>query len=159
MGTMAARTGTGNQKAALDTTLGKIAAYIPSEILALYLFMWGVANPSSTDKATPWALFWVSMGALVVYVVLNHALDRKDIKTLNLTRARDKQLPLPQKKRTLAVLVMAAAAFIAYAAALPQAPFLQVNSNANTIGAIAAAVLAVFLPMFGRLVGVTAEKK
>lgn len=160
MSTMAARSGAGkgNAKAALDTTLGKIAAFIPSEILALYLFMWGVANPAATDRRTPWALFWASLGALVAYVVLNHMLDRKSVAESNEKIAdRAKRAQGPTATKTGWVLLMAAVAFTAYAASLPQTPFLDVNSNANTIGAIVAAGLAIFLPMIGKLVGVSPD--
>jgi hypothetical protein len=130
----------------LDSALAKIAAYIPSEVIATYLAVLGIWQPDS--KAERWACFGVNSGLLAALCVLGWALQRQ-------------AAPTPAKRPTLQhlfwVFIIAAVAFVTYAMAVPGSAFTSVWSDATKFGGIAALLLAAVLPSFGKLVGVDPE--
>ena len=139
---------TPEKPSAVDT----IATYIPSEILAVYVMMLGTIRPEPADRYTQWILFWVAVALLAFHISLTYALESRR-KTIS-AEGEIKN----GKKKSAAVFLMAFVAFAAYVATLPDNPFLQWHPNANAFGAVAAGILAVFLPMLGQLFD-TKEKK
>lgn len=130
-----------------DTAIGRIATFIPSEILALYATMYGTIRPTSEDQQTQWTLFSIAVALLALHVWLTWLLEYKKTETR------------PARGRSWTVFLMALLAFSAYAATLPDNPFLHLNPNATAYGAVAAGILAVFLPMVGDFFGISNKPK
>lgn len=119
-------------QAALET----IAAYIPSEALAVYIAAIGVLQPASSVER--W--FWLGIGllAVLVFAVLG---------------ALDREVRLPTDKLVI-VIVLGVISFLAYAGALPDSPFLQFDVRATAVAGIVALALSLGLPRLARIVGV-----
>lgn len=137
---------TPEKPSAVDT----IATYIPSEILAVYVMMLGTIRPEPADRYTQWILFWVAVALLAFHITLTYILESRKSPGDKIEHG---------KTRSVAVFVMAVAAFTAYVATLPDNPFLQWHSNASAFGAVAAGILAVFLPMLGQLFALKKDPK
>jgi hypothetical protein len=119
-----------------QASLEAIAAYIPSEAIALYLAALGAFQPSSLTSKVFWLV--VGLGFVAGLVVLG-ALDRK-------TR--------PPRDKTLIVIGIGLVSFTVYAAAIPGSPFLELHPQATIAAGFIALVMATFLPRIAGLLGV-----
>ena len=127
---------TQNEDAASSTrerSLAKTADYIPSDVLATYLAMWGLISPNSTV-----AKLVVCCAALlaVVLPLLNWAVSQR------LSSAGSR----PALSKQLWVIAMGLVAFTAYAMTMPNSIFAEWFDAAPMTGGLAAIVLAVLLP-------------
>lgn len=152
MTTMASRTNTEkpNDKAALDTQMGTIAAYIPSEILAAYTTALGVTATLSSRIEVKWLLYGGTLVVMLIFVVLRYANERKEAQRV---RETEPTTPLPDGVKQFWVVVLAAVSFTAYVMALPGSPF--GGDEVNIGGGLAVIVLALLMPQIGKLVGVS----
>lgn len=131
----------------LQSALRLLAAYIPSEPLAVYIAVLGLLNPS--PAATGQDVMIVRLICLLIGLVVAVSLPFVTFKGGNLTRRE-------QRKRQAVVAVMAAVAFVVYAAAMPSFFF---STTILTIGfsqwaAVVAILVALFLPLVARRLGV-----
>ena len=131
----------------LQSALRLLAAYIPSEALAVYIAVLGLLNPS--PAATGQDVMIVRLVCLVIGLVVAVSLPFVTFKGGNLTRRE-------QRKRQAIVAVMAAVAFVVYAATMPS---FFLSATILTIGwsqwaAVVAILVALFLPQVARRLGV-----
>lgn len=136
-------TGASTPDPRLTGTLSKIAAYIPSEVIATYLALVGIINP--TTRTSKWACFGVAVGLLVALCYLGWELQRR-----NATTAAAK----PTARHLIAVLALALISFVTYGMAIPGSAFDTLWAQATVYGGCAALVLSALLPSIGQLVGV-----
>jgi len=139
-GAGAAATGGGQ---AVDTTLNVLFGYIPTEILTLYIAV--LAAIQQTNKATPWAAFWSFLIATPLVVWLVYAAK---------IRALQKPLPFQFRAWPLWEMVAATVAYLAWALALPNTPFVEYpwySSGLAGVSVLAATtVLGLLGPFFQR---------
>ncbi len=131
----------------LQSALRLLAAYIPSEALAVYIAVLGLLNPS--PAATGQDVMIVRLICLLIGLVVAVSLPFVTFKGGSLTRRE-------QRKRQAIVAVMAAVAFVVYAATMPS---FFLNATILTIGwsqwaAVVAILVALFLPQVARRLGV-----
>ncbi len=131
----------------LQSALRLLAAYIPSEALAVYIAVLGLLNPSS--EATGQDVMIVRLICLVIGLVVAVSLPFVTFKGGNLTRRE-------QRRRQAIVAVLAAIAFVVYAATMPS---FFLSATILTIAfsqwaAVAAILVALFLPQVARRLGV-----
>jgi len=119
-----------------QASLDAIAAYIPSEALAVYIAAIGAFQPASTDAR--WLWFGIGIVLVLAFGALS-ALDRQ-------TR--------PGMQMFAIVMVLAVVSFATYAGALPGSPFLAFHPQATVASGIVALALSFALPRVARIVGV-----
>ncbi|MFY0572625.1 hypothetical protein ACN28E_53585 [Archangium lansingense] len=123
--------------------------WIPSEALGSYIALVGVVAPE-TDGGR-WALFVIGAALVSVFLLLNVALANKQGAAE--WRAQKKQGDPPKLAgwRLFGVLVVSLASFVAWACALPDTPFLTLNSDATQWGGGVAVVWSLLLPKVAEL--------
>jgi hypothetical protein len=114
---------------ALSDALAKVTAYIPTEVLAIYVPALGIANTSR--YLWLWIIFGISAFLVLVFVWLHN--DARRVR-------------VHRRRRFALVVLFALVPFVAYAAAIPDTPFKQITSAAPRVGGIAVLILAVLLP-------------
>jgi len=124
----------------ISDTAGKIVAFIPADVVSVYVAGLGIFQPQS--QLSRWLVFFVCL-ALVPFFAL-----------LGGSNPPGPAGPVTAKARAFVTLA-GAVAFVAWCAALPESPFLAVLPEANRIGAFAAVVLTGVLPVIGARLGVT----
>jgi hypothetical protein len=109
----------------------KISAFIPSEVLGIYVAGLGILSPESdTGK---WWIFGICLTLVPVFMVLDY-LERRKRSSLKLGA-----------RIGVTLLIFATLAFVAWAAALPGTPFLSLSPRGTTIGGWAVVILAAFM--------------
>ena len=131
------------------TATEKIAAFIPSEAIGFYVAGFGIFSPGT--QSGKWVLFFVSLGFLALVMSLNYLLEKK--------RAKSKSTPAPTMTQVLTLLAFAVVAFAAWAAAMPDTPFLTFGANATAVGGWAVIGLAVIMYKVAELVDVAPVKR
>jgi hypothetical protein len=128
-----------------DSYADRLAAFIPSEVVAIYIAMIGLfPSESSTVR---WSLFAVGLVLVPLFSWLNFTARRRRIDP-----------PLPARPRVFIPLVLlAAVAYVGWAAALPSTPFLDFTDEATRIGAAAVLILSFVLPRVADLLGLTPD--
>ena len=131
----------------LQSALRLLAAYIPSEALAVYIAVLGLLNPS--PAATGLDVMLVRLICLVIGVIVAVSLPFVTFKGGNLTRRE-------QRRRQTIVAALAAVAFVVYAATMPS---FFLSATILTIAfsqwaAVLAILVALFLPQVARRLGV-----
>lgn len=125
--------GTSAQNALTDA-LAKVTAYIPTEVLAIYVPALGIANTSR--YLWLWIIFGISSFLVLVFVWLNN---------------RSRRLRAHRKRRLTLLMLFALIPFVAYACAIPDTPFKQITSAAPRVGGIAVLILAGLLPRLAKV--------
>ncbi len=115
----AASGGASVTKKTVATEMERIAAFIPSEVIGIYVAGFGILSPES--KSGKWSIFGISLALIPVFVLLNYLEQRKHANPEQ--RASLKSL----SKTSLIVTVFGMVAFVAWAAALPGTPFLSLS--------------------------------
>lgn len=133
-----------NGKPTVSSQLGVIAAYIPSEVLAVYTTALGLTATVAEDRWVKWALYIGTLVVMVLFIALRWANARKQPGAT--TGGGGAQVW---------VAILAGVAFTAYVMALPGSPFGE--GGINIAGGLLVIVLALLLPLVGKLVGVTPE--
>jgi len=131
-----------------ETALEKITAFIPTEVIGIYVAGLGIL--SGTDETAPgdgtgvgWALFAFCLLVVPLLVAINVQLRNRASGTEGTVGPR----------KALLLCVFGAVAFIAWTAALPETPFVDLHAYANRIGAFAVVVLGVLMPGVAQLLG------
>ena len=127
----------------LQSALRLVAAYIPSEAIAIYIAVLGLLNPSPT--ATSQDVTIVRLICFVIGLLVAASLPFVTFKGGNLTRRE-------QRRRQLVVSGLAIVAFAVYAATMPS---FFVATTILTIGfsqwaAVLAILIALFLPILAK---------
>jgi hypothetical protein len=117
-----------------ERSLAKTADYIPSDVLATYLAMWGLISPNSTTAKL--VVFCCAAALAIVLPLLNWAVSQR------LSSAGRR----PALSKQLWVIAMGLVAFTAYAMTMPNSIFAEWFDAAPMTGGLAAIVLAVLLP-------------
>jgi hypothetical protein len=131
-------------KKAVESAMEKISAFIPSEIIGIYVAGFGILSPES--DAGKWWIFGVCFALIPVLIWLNYLGHKK--------RA-DATLTV---KITIVLLVFAMIAFVAWAAALPGTPFLTFSARATAFGGWAVIILAVIMYRVADLLDIVPKK-
>jgi hypothetical protein len=129
------------QSTDVPDALKVVAAYVPSEVLAIYVSAVGMFYPS--NPSTKWILFTLASVLIPVIIAISAAAGKTNTTPSRVT-------PMMQAK--LAALGMLA--FAAWAAAMPDGPFVVMGSEATKVGAVAVLVLAALLPGLAKILGV-----
>jgi ABC-type Co2+ transport system permease subunit len=130
----------------LQSALRLVAAYIPSEAIAIYIAVLGLLNPSVT--ATSQDVLIVRLICFLIGLIVAVSLPFVTFKGGSLTRRE-------QRRRQVIVAALAAVAFAVYAAAMPS---FFISGAILTIGfsqwaAVLAILVALFLPIVARRAG------
>jgi hypothetical protein len=137
-------------KRTVDTAMEKIAAFIPSEVIAIYVAGFGILSPQSNSGK--WSMFGVSLVLIPVFVLLNYLQQRKHAGT-------DQGARLKSLRRTSVIVTLfAIVAFVAWAAALPGTPFLSVTPRATAYGGFCVVILALIMYRLADLLDVVPKK-
>jgi len=131
---------TGVAKKSVESALEKITAFIPSEVIGLYVS--GVAIFSPQEAQTKWGIFFICLALIPAFMSLDYMLRKK------------RQAPIANRKTNAVLFIFAGAAFTAWAAALPDTPFLSFSSRASQIGGWAVILLAAFMYKVAELLDV-----
>jgi hypothetical protein len=115
-------------KPTIDSAMEKITAFIPSEIIGIYIAGFGILAPVTTEGK--WWIFGICVALIPLFMLLNYLRNRK------------RQLPVPGRGRSLVLVVCALVAFTAWASAMPNTPFLAITPLATQIGGFAVLVVA-----------------
>jgi hypothetical protein len=134
------RGGEPEHEKSLESMTAKVTAFIPSEINGIYVAGFGILSPDS--ELMKWLIFAICLALIPLLLWLNY-LDHKKRSAATLS-----------VKITLALLIFALVAFVAWAAALPGTPFLALHAHATAFGGFAIVILAVFLPQIAGLLGI-----
>lgn len=127
----------------LQSALRLVAAYIPSEAIAVYIAVLGLLNP--TSAATSQEVVTIRFIVFLVGLLVAVSLAFVTFKGGNLTKRE-------QRRRQAVVAGLGAVAFAVYAAAMPSFFF---SGTILTVGfskwaAVAAILMALFLPIVAR---------
>jgi hypothetical protein len=127
----------------LQSALRLLAAYVPSEAIAIYIAVLGLLNP--TTEASSQAVTIIRATCFAIGLIVPISLPFVTFKGGNLTRHE-------QRRRQVIVAALAAVSFAVYAATMPSFFF---SATILTIGfshwmAVVAILMALFLPMVAR---------
>jgi hypothetical protein len=114
----------GNWGKSLDSAMERIVAFVPSEVIGIYVVGLGILSPES--NAGKWWIFVISLLLIPVFMLLNYLGKKK-------SASPSETVTLP-KKTTAVLFFFALVAFTAWAAALPATPFLSINRHATAAG-------------------------
>ena len=123
------------------STLGAIAAYIPTEVLTVYVA--AVAALAGSDVSVLWAAFWLFLIATPIVVWLTYA-----------GKVRQATGTLPASVSQWPKWEMAAAtiAYVAWAFALPETPFAGLSFYSAAVGAVVVLVATTLIGLVAPVV-------
>ena len=124
----------------VTSALDQMVAYVPSEVIGIYIAGVGIIGPSGRAK---WGLLWLSLALIPLFIWLADRMERQS----------DANAPKAFAKLAW-VCLLATFAFVAWSAALPETPFLDFSANATRLGSFAAMVLAALMPKIAAAVGI-----
>jgi hypothetical protein len=128
---------------ALESPIQKITAFIPSEIIGIYVAGFGILSPESA--VGKWWSFGICLALIPVFTFLSYLEQLKyggEVKHTTI----------------LIVFAFAAIAFVAWAAALPGTPFLAITPNATRIGGFSVVILAAVMYKTANLIGIAPKQ-
>ncbi len=131
----------------LQSALRLVAAYVPSEAIAMYIAVLGLLNPPSS--ATSQDVTIIRIICFVIGLLVAISLPFATFKGGNLTKRE-------QRRRQIVVAVLAAVAFAVYAATMPSFFY---SGTILTIGfsqwaAVLTIIVALFLPIIAKSLNV-----
>ena len=129
-----------------SSTLAAIAAYIPTEVLTVYVAVVAALNPAATPAASrgaAWAAFLIFFVFTPVVVWLVYA---------GKVRRAGKELPAKVRQWPKWEMFAATAAFVAWAFALPDTPFVQFAWYSAAIAAVVVLVVTTGLGLVAPVV-------
>ncbi len=124
--------------------LGAIVAYIPSEVILLYVAGLAAISSDSRSLTGQWILFWVLLVATPLALWLTYG-------SRLVTAGRG--LPLHPKRWPKVEMAFATIAFAAWAAALPDSPFREIENYGQALSGFVVLAVTVILPMVAPVVG------
>lgn len=116
----------------VTAALEKITAFIPSEVIGIYVAVIGILAPASMRGK------WVIFGLCVILVPFFMWLGYK--------AAKRKNLPVPGARAFVLLLILAIVAFVAWGAALPSTPFEVFHADATRFGGALVIILGYAIP-------------
>lgn len=122
----------------------QITAFIPSEVVTIYLGGLGLLSPN--ELFWKWGLFLG--GALLIPIFI--FIDVKILKKAN--------KPTPSLGKSVGLTIFALLAFTAWAGAMPETPFLSLWTHAQTAAAAAVLILAAGMYKFAALCGLVPSR-
>lgn len=126
----------------VTAAVDKVAAFIPSEVIGIYVAGLGIFSP--VQQSRRWMVFGVGVLLVPVFVGLGLTTRRR-------TRGMRPRKPL---RPALILSLMGVCAFAVWAAALPETPFLALSNDARQFGGWGAVILAGLLPRLATRMGV-----
>jgi hypothetical protein len=126
--------------------LARIADYIPSEVIAIYIAGFGILQP--TSGGTKWGIF--SLGALLVPIFVGGSL-------IAIGRDGTGRIRLSLGKRA-GLVALGLISYTAWAAAIPESAFVGLDPAANRYASFAAVVLSYLIPKAASSWGLDATK-
>jgi hypothetical protein len=133
----------------VETALEKITQWIPSEVVAAYVALLGIFAPD--DSTLRWVLFAVGVVLVIVFVGLNAALVNKRGREKWESEKRPGPAPKLATKRLLTLMGVGIVAFVVWAFALPDSPFLSVTEQATRIGGALVVIVSLVMPLVAEL--------
>lgn len=130
-----------------DTALNRVAAFIPSEAVAVYLALWAFIDPRAA--VAKWTVFGVGLVLVIAFYLLAYLQRRRAV------TSGGGDSPARSLRVTLLLLLFAMVAFTAWAAAMPGNPFTQFGDGAMKVGGGAIIVLGVLLPRVADVLGLS----
>ena len=134
------------QTQVLDSAMDKVVAFIPSEVIGIYVSGMGVISPSSYN--VKWAIFGVAIILIPIFMALSYLAARKSAVII-----------LPSIRMLGLLFLFALIAFIAWAAAMPATPFLMFSTNATQIGGFAVIVFAAIMYKIADLLDILPKRQ
>ena len=132
-----AASGDGQRTPTVENALQKITAFIPSEVIALYVSGLGIFAPQSLHAK--WNIFWICLAFIPGFMFLSYLQNRKHGR------------PIPATNILLVLVIFAAVAFGVWAAAMPQTPFISLWQNAPQIAGFVVIPLAYVMSVIADL--------
>ncbi len=131
----------GGTQSEVEAALSKLTAFVPSEVVGLYISGLGILTP--TTFAAKWWIFGVCLLLVPVFLGLNYLIQRKQAGKEPLTTST-----------WLILLAFALVAFVAWSAAIPDTPFLYFSERATVIAGFVVLVLAAVMYKVADLFGI-----
>jgi hypothetical protein len=123
---------------AVKSAAEKITAFIPSDVVGIYIAGLGFFAPESLRGK--WWIFGIAAGLVPIFLLISYFAEKK----------RDKQRTDGDAQRRvvdyLLLALFAEIAFVCWAAAFPGSPFLSLIPSATKIAAFGMIVLAAVMP-------------
>ncbi|MEO5874388.1 MAG: hypothetical protein ABIS86_06065 [Streptosporangiaceae bacterium] len=129
-----------------DSALTRVAAFIPSEAVAVYLALWSFIGPDTST--TRWVVFAIGLALVPTFYLLAY-LQRRRMVGVN----QGEVPPQRSLRVVLLLLVFAMLAFTAWAMAMPDNPFLDLTDQALKFGGGAVIVLGILMPRAADVLG------
>jgi hypothetical protein len=126
--------------------IARIADYIPSEVVAIYIAGFGILQP--TTSCGKWGIF--ALGALLVPIFVGGSL-------FAVGRDAAGRIRLSVGKRA-GLVALGLISYAVWAAAIPQSAFVDLCPDANRDAAYAALVLSYLIPRAASLLGLDATQ-
>ena len=132
--------GSGQPTPTVQSAMEKVATFIPSEVIGLYVAGFGILSPEA--ESSKWWIFGICFALIPIIMLLNYAIQKK------------RSVQTPKLWISLVLFVFAAVAFVAWAAALPDTPFLTFSPQATEYGGYTVMILAVVMYKAAEVLGV-----
>jgi hypothetical protein len=130
---------------AVNTALHMVTTYVPTEVLTLYVaVMAALRDPHSKSLFAQWLTFWIFLIGTPVVVWLVYA-----------AKVKNSQRPVPAapSKWPLWEMVAATVAYVAWAFALPDTPFMEFqNWYSAALGGVIVLIVSTLLALIAPLV-------
>ena len=127
------------------TALEKITAFIPSEVIGIYVAGLGIfSSKEGIAEGVKMAIFWIALALVPVFVWINVRIQNKP------------PAQPPNWGKCVLLVLFAAVAFVAWAAAIPESPF-DLEGYSGQVGAFGVVVLGLVMPGLAQVLGVTRE--
>jgi len=131
-------------EAGVETGLEKITQWIPSEVVTSYVALLGLFAPD--DATLRWTLFGVGVLLVLVFVVVNAALVNKKGTEKWKEDGKPGEPPKLARKRVFGLIAVGLVAYVVWACALPDTPFLDLTDQATRIGGGLVIVISLLMP-------------
>jgi threonine/homoserine efflux transporter RhtA len=131
-------------KETVQDALSKLTAFVPSEVVGLYIAGLGTLTPATS--VGKWCIFGICMLLIPAFMWVSYLIQKKQA---------DKENPTP--RRWFILLVFAWVAFIAWSAALPSTPFLDIDPRATVIAGVAVLALSSLMSKLARALDIAPQ--
>jgi hypothetical protein len=131
-------------KRSVDSAMERIAAFIPSEVIGIYVAGFGIFSPESSGSK--WLMFGICALLVPLFIALNYLQQKM--------HSGD----APSPRIALILLFFGLVAFVAWAAALPGTPFLSLSPIATAVGGWAVLILAGIMYKVADILGIVPKR-
>lgn len=134
---------------AVESALESITQWIPTEVVAIYVALLGIFAPD--ESSVKWAIFGVGAVSVLGFVLLNAALVNKKGAEAWAREDRPGTAPKLAGRRLALLFVVAMVAYVVWAFALPDTPFLDLTDEATRIGGALVIIVSLAMPKISEL--------